>query len=155
MLRSLNFKVDEKYQKIFVSYEDSFYAKNFWFSREDVIDILEIALESISHWCRVIYFDEDAYKLHTVVQNNCYNCKSFFDTFLQYGKLNIEDCDHETHVLTIEHFFDAIEKCGKMHCLPLEYFSNERYGRIDVFNIDSELADLVFQTALYGKLVYS
>lgn len=124
---------------------ETFYGQakiNFQLTQEDVDDIMAIALEGgINYWCNAV----------NVV--GLYLGEYASEQISRGGKLKLYDAeDDEIYELNIYKFMQGFT-------LWLEN-GDDRYGavsadgKIDVCQIDAEMADMIIQYAIFGEIVF-
>lgn len=121
--------------------------KNVNINQEDIDEIMCTALEGgITYWCMYAQSIMD----DTWMKEN--NIVYLSDVIGRGGDivLTTEDGDY---VLTLKAFLTGVQMAINDDTIEIETINNEY--RIDTCMIDADIADIIIQYALFGKLVYA
>lgn len=121
--------------------------KNVNISQEDIDEIMCAALEGgITYWC---YGAQSIMPDEWLKENNI---NYLSDVTGRGGDivLTTEDGDY---VLTLKAFLTGVQMAIDDNTVAIETINNEY--RIDTCMIDADIADVIIQYALFGKLVYA
>lgn len=121
--------------------------KNVNISQEDIDEIMCAALEGgITYWC---YGAQSIMPDEWMKENNI---NYLSDVTGRGGDivLTTEDGDY---VLTLKAFLTGVQMAIDDNTVAIETINNEY--RIDTCMIDADIADVIIQYALFGKLVYA
>jgi hypothetical protein len=121
------------------------FTKTFTFDEAAIIDVISSAIYDIGYWARI----DNTTDIWNVTSDSLPNDHTFEDVFftiLKNGQvvhlIDVEDAD-EVWELTLDKLIKGIK------------FSIEHsYWDGDLYNIDGEVGDIIFQYALFDEIVY-
>ncbi len=112
-------------------------------SNKDIDDIMDTAMYGIEYWCSKVTPEESHIGKYTNEQISC------------GGILKLQDTEGGRYFcLTKEKLIQGLKKYLEKHIAGdfLEFVDHEL--RIDVGNIDANVADAIIQYALFGDIIY-
>lgn len=113
-------------------------------TEDDIADILAIAFEGgITYWCESVSCDNDEsdYRYYSEIG-------AYTDTPLIISVIDEVD----THQLTKDKLLNGIKLAYEAGC-HVDYMWVKN-GKIDVINVDSEVADCIVQFAIFEDIIY-
>ena len=121
--------------------------KNVDFNQEDIDDIMCTALEGgITYWC---------YGAHSIMPDEWMkenNINYLSEVTGRGGDIVLTTYDGD-YVLTLKAFLTGVQMAIDDNTLEIEISNKE--CRLDTCMIDADIADIIIQYALFGKLVYA
>jgi hypothetical protein len=121
--------------------------KNVIISQEDIDEIMCTALEGgITYWCM---HAQSIMEEEWMKENNI----TYLSDVTGRGGDIVLTTDDGDYVLTLKAFLTGLQMAIDDDTIAIETINNEYH--IDTCMIDADIADVIIQYALFGKLVYA
>ena len=121
------------------------FTKTFTFDETEITDVISSAIYDIGYWC-VIDNDTDVWNETGDSLSDDHTFEDVFFEILKKGKavelIDVEDSD-EVWELTMDKLINGIK-------LTIE----KGYWNGELYEIDGEVGDIIFQMALFGEIVF-